>query len=88
MGLGGAAECRGEVLGEEIGDEVFVRREPLDALQCFRGEPACGEVLFESECVVEKVAEVAVHGEMEVRVVVVDSGEVAVGDDVGVQLFL
>ena len=82
MGLGGAAECRGEVLGEEIGNEVF------DALQRFRGEPACGEVLFESECVVEKVAEVAVHGEMEVRVVVVDSGEVAVGDDVGVQLFL
>ena len=51
------------------------------------GEPAGIGVLFQGEIAIAEVAEVAVHGEVEVGVVVFDSGLKAIDHDGGVKLF-
>ena len=51
------------------------------------GEPACVGVFFQGVMAVTEVAEVAVHGEVEVGIVVVDGGMEAVDHDGGVKFF-
>ena len=73
---------------DQSGDEILVGREPLYGLEAVGVEPAGCVVLFEGEASVGQVTEKAVHGEVEVRVVVVDGGEETVDCNVGVQFFL
>ena len=66
----------------------MVGREPLYGLEAVGIEPTGGVVFLEGVGAVGQVAEKAVHGEVEVRVVVVDGGEKTVDSDGGVHFFL
>ena len=86
--------CRAGLIGqsgENVGqqaDEILVGREPLHIVEGSGVEPAGCVVLVEGEAAVVQAAEKAVHGEVEVGVVVVDGGEELVDCDVGIQLFV
>lgn len=60
----------------------------MDCLKCVGGEPSGIEVLNEGVVTVGEVAEVAVHREVKVGVIVLDGGEETVYHDVGVHLFV
>ena len=60
----------------------------MDCLKCVGSEPSGIEVLNEGVVTVGEVAEVAVHREVKVGIVVLNGGKVAVYHDVGVHLFV
>ena len=59
----------------------------MDGVKLGGGEPAGGFVLKEVEVVADQGAEVAAHGEVEVRVVPLDGVEQGADFDIGLQLF-
>ncbi len=64
-----------------------VGREPCDVVQGGGGEPAGGQVLAELDSAVGNAAEVAVHGEVECGVVVLDGAEAAAYVNADAELF-
>ena len=73
----------GEYARQEV-DDVLVGREPLHGVERVGVEPAGSVVLFKGDAATAEAAEKAVHGEVEVGVVVVDGGEWVFDDYFGV----
>ena len=77
MGQGGGNERQQPLVG----------RQPPHRVKLIGGEPAGGFVLKEVEVVIDECAEVAAHGEVEVRVVPLNGVEEGADGDIGLQLF-